>query len=210
MKSASDLLASVERHIGPVATPYRAALLAVDRTRFVRIVDRDRAYVDEPLPLDTPAGPHLATVSAPHVYALAFAALALSRGDDWLELGSGSGYGASLASEVVGPTGHVTSIEVDPLLAQISQENTIDRTNVAILVGDGLTRPDLVARHRKTWLTFAVREVPGALLAAIPEGGALLAPVGPPSVEQRFVRHVRRDGRIVAEDLGAVRFVAAR
>src|SRR5688572_24062323 len=83
------LIAQVEERIGPISPRYRDAILSVDRERYVREVDRGLAWIDDPLPLDTPYGTHVATISAPHVYVLAFDALGLVEGDSLLELGSG-------------------------------------------------------------------------------------------------------------------------
>jgi protein-L-isoaspartate(D-aspartate) O-methyltransferase len=207
------MVAQVEAHIGEIPAVYRDALLAVDRMPFVRPRDRDRAYVDEPLPLDTPHGSNMATVSAPHMYVLAFRALGLTKGDRLLELGSGSGYGAALASWIVGPEGAVTTVEVDPHLARTTLTTTARLPNVKVLHDDGLERPDLVARHDKVWLTFSVSQPPRALIDALHEGARLVAPVGIEASftdEQRFVRYTKQAGRVVEEDLGAVRFVPAR
>jgi protein-L-isoaspartate(D-aspartate) O-methyltransferase len=208
------MLAAVDERVGPARPAVRRALLAVDRARFVRPIDRARAFVDEPLPLDTPYGEGVATVSAPHVYVLGFQAVGLEEGDRLLELGSGSGYGAALASEVVGARGRVTTVEVDPHLASLAASNVAERSNVSVVHDDGLVRADLLAAHQKCWLTFSVDEVPHALLAALPRGGMLVAPVGVPGrphLDQRFLRYRREgDGRMVVDDLGAVRFVRAR
>jgi len=203
------LVATVAERIGGVAPRFRDALLSVDRARFVRAVDLASAWIDEPLPLDTPYGNQVATVSAPHAYVLGFDALDLSTGDRLLELGSGSGYGAALASHVVGTSGRVTTVEVDPYLARIALRLTADLPNVFPLHDDGLQRPDLIAQHDKCWLTFSVEAVPPSLLAAMREGSVLVAPVGS-TLEQRLARYVRRNGKIEADDLGAVRFVRAR
>ena len=203
------LVAIVERRIGRVAPLYREALLAVDRAAFVRDEDIERAWIDEPLPLDTPHGRGVATVSAPHMYVLGFDALSLSRGDQLLELGSGSGYGAALAAHVVGPSGAVTTVETDPHLARIALRTTAFLSNVHVLHDDGTRRGDLLRTHPKCWLTFSVREIPQNFLEELREGGVVVAPVGPPH-NQRLIRATRRDGSVHLEDLGAVRFVAAR
>lgn len=206
------LVATVEARIGPVEPLYRDALLAVDRASFVRPRDVASAWRDEPLPLDTPHGDHVATISAPHIYVLAFDALRLGPGDRLLELGSGSGYGAALAAHVVsagGARGRVTTVEADPHLARLALRCTALLPNVRVLHADGLRCRELVAEHDKTWLTFAVDEVPSPVLDAIPDRGIMVAPVGPPQ-DQRFLRWERTGGALERVDLGGVRFVQAR
>jgi protein-L-isoaspartate(D-aspartate) O-methyltransferase len=204
------LVAQIEQRIGPIPPRYRDALLAVDRALYVREVDRTAAWIDEPLPLDTPFGAQVATISAPHVYVLGFDALGLTEGDRLLELGSGSGYGAALAAKVVGAAGLVTTVEADPHLMRLSARLNAGLANVRTLHDDGLARADLLATHPKCWLTFSVEVPPIALLEGMREGGVLVAPVGPGVADQRFVRYRRRDGRVYEDDLGAVRFVRAR
>jgi len=203
------LISTVESRIGPMAPSYRNALLNVDRSCFVRPQDLSRAWTDEPLPLDTPHGRGVATVSAPHMYVLGFEALGLTQGDRLLELGSGSGYGAALASHVVGPTGFVTSVEADPHLARIALNTTARMPNVRVLHDDGLGRADLMVTHNKAWLTFGVESIPPALVEGLRDGGVLVAPVGP-TYDQRLLRYTRKAGEISIEDLGSVRFVTAR
>ena len=204
------LIDAVFARIGAVPARIRDALLEVDRSLFVRDVDRPRAWIDEPLPLDTPHGEHVATISAPHVYVLAFHALDLQRGDRLLELGSGSGYGAALAAHVVGPEGSVTTVEADPHLARNSARNLANVPNVTVVHDDGLGRPDLLATHGRCWLTFSIAHLPGVLLEALQEGAVLVAPVGSVGTDQRFLRYVRRGREVLMDDLGAVRFVPSR
>lgn len=203
------LLRVLERRVGAALEPYRDAILAVDRADFVRPEDRARAWIDDPLPLDTPHGSGVATISAPHMYVLGFDALGLTRGDRLLELGSGSGYGAALAAAVVGPGGLVTTVEADPHLARLTLQTTARIPNVRVLHDDGLRRRDLLETHPKCWLTFSVGALPPAFLEGIPEGGVLVAPVGPPA-DQRLLRYRRESGALRVDDLGAVRFVGAR
>lgn len=203
------LVHAVAERIGPIASPYRDALLTVDRARFVRREDLASAWIDEPLPLDTPHGRGVATISAPHMYVLGFDALGLAPGDRLLELGSGSGYGAALAAHVVGPDGFITTVETDPHLARIALATTAQIPNVAVLHDDGLRRGDLLDTHMKCWLTFSVGELPSSFASHIREGFVVVAPVGAPH-DQRLMRYSRRAGELLVEDLGAVRFVAAR
>lgn len=87
----------------------KAAMLKVPREEFIPPPYRDYAYLEVPLPL-----PGEATISCPHSYPLFYEALELGPGHRFLEVGTGSGYGAALACEVVGPAGLVVTVEIDP------------------------------------------------------------------------------------------------
>src|SRR5215510_13098886 len=129
-EAAETLAGTIEATLGPLEPALRAALLEVDREPFVRDVDRALAWHNVALPLDTaqaqPARPvpdlvrehgswlgaalqpefaaSGSTISQPLMYMLAFR---------FLELGTGTGYGAALAARVVGSSGRVTSVDVD-------------------------------------------------------------------------------------------------
>jgi protein-L-isoaspartate(D-aspartate) O-methyltransferase len=204
------MVAEIECRLGPVPDEYRRALMAVDRARFVRPEDVDRAYRDTPLALDTPYGDYVATISAPHMYVLQFEAVGLEAGDSFLELGTGSGYGAALAAAVVGPAGRVTSVEVDPHLVALARAIDGDLPNLTLVHDDGLGRADLAATHQKIALTFATDEPPYALIAAMRPSSVLVAPVGAYAEAQRLLRWRRNEGGHELDDLGPVRFVTAR
>lgn len=84
-------------------------MLNVRREDFIPPCYRDHAYEEIPLPLP---GERTA-ISCPHSYPLFYEPLGLSEGYRFLEVGVGSGYGTSLAREVVGPEGLVVAIDID-------------------------------------------------------------------------------------------------
>jgi protein-L-isoaspartate(D-aspartate) O-methyltransferase len=229
-----DLLVDeIEAHAGVLPEAHRRALLAVDRARYVREVDRAHAWRNMPLPLDTPHAAILpsvdaliaeygsyqaalssgaladvaATISAPAIYAAAFDLLGLQAGHRLLELGTGTGYGAALGAQIVGQAGCVTTVEVDPALVLRASELT-RADNVHLLHDDGLRRPDLVAAHDRICVTFAIERVPQPLLDALGDGSVLIAPVG--IVSQTMLRYRRVGGRLEVERTIPVRFIAAR
>jgi protein-L-isoaspartate(D-aspartate) O-methyltransferase len=202
-----ELVAAIEKQLGPFDPRHLSAVLEVPRERFVRSEDVEHSAEDVPLPLDDLG---LATISAPHAYLLSFRLLELAPGDALLELGSGTGYGAALAAYIVGSDGWIVTVEIDPELAARARATLALERNVAVVEGDAMSTGALSRRARKMVATFAVDELPGAWLDAIPEGGALVAPVGPRDRDQRLVRVVRDGGRLRVTEHGAVRYVTNR
>ena len=201
------LAASIEASMGPFEPLYLQAIRVVPRERFVRAADIARSSEDVPLPLDDTG---LATVSAPHAYLLSFRLLALAPTDRLVELGSGSGYGAALASFIVGARGHVLTIEIDPTLVERARSLLADHPGVDVVHGDAvLSTPLWTGGVRKVVCTFAVHEIPHAWLEALPDGGVLVAPVG--AQEAQELLRVQREGdALKITRHGGVRYVANR
>lgn len=187
------------------ATPIGQALVEVPRERFVRAEDVERSADDAPLALDEAGA---ATISAMHAYATSFAAVELGPGDTLADLGGGSGYGAALASALVGPTGRVVTVEIDPALCAAARENLADRANVEVVEASAHE----VARWRgarKVVAGFASRALPAAWIEALPVGGVLVAPVGEAAAQ--WLTRVRRTAEgVIEERLGAVAYVPDR
>jgi len=200
------LAASIQKQLGPFDPRHLRALLEVPRERFVRPDDVERSAEDTPLPLDDHG---LSTISAPHAYVLSFRLAELAPGDALVELGSGSGYGAALAAFIVGPEGSVVSFEIDETLARWAARTLADQPNVHVVQGDAEASAPRWGEARKIVCTFAVESLPDAWTAALPEGGRLVAPVGPRD-EQRLVLVRRESGSVVRSEHGAVRYVVNR
>ncbi len=60
-----------------------------------------------------------------------------TQGDHVLHIGCGVGYYTAIIAEVVGPTGHVIGIEIDPELASRAGENLACLDHVDVVHGDG-------------------------------------------------------------------------
>ena len=65
--------------------------------------------------------------------------LELRVGHSVLEIGAGTGYNAAILRELVGPTGRVVSVEIQPDVAEEARRN-LERAgygDVSVLTGDG-------------------------------------------------------------------------
>lgn len=166
-----------------------AAMRQVPREAFIPPLYRDYAYLEVPLPL-----PGKATISCPHSYPLFYEALELDRGHRFLEVGSGSGYGAALAWEVVGPAGLVVTIEIDPETLAFARDNlhNLGYQSVILIQADGSQGYPPLAPYDRICFTAAAPQVPPPLLGQLAVGGRLIGPVGKPRQFQNLVLMVRQ------------------
>lgn len=153
----------------------KSALLKVPREEFIPRLYRDYAYEEVPLPLPGVQS----TISCPHSYPLFYEPLGLKQGHRFLEIGTGSGYGAAVAREVVGAEGRVVSIEIDPVTQAFARQNLERRgyTDVVLVLGDGALGYPAMAPYDCLALTAACREFPAPLIAQLKPGGRAIAPV---------------------------------
>jgi len=153
----------------------RVAMLTVRREDFIPAAYRDHAYEEIPLPL--PGG--RATISCPHSYPLFYEPLGLGEGHRFLEVGVGSGYGTSLAREVVGREGLVVAIDIDATTLAFARTN-LERagyTDVVLVHGDGGLGVAEHAPYDRICVTAACPDVPRPLIDQLAVRGRLIAPV---------------------------------
>jgi protein-L-isoaspartate(D-aspartate) O-methyltransferase len=153
----------------------RRAMLIVRREDFIPPGYRDHAYEEIPLPLPG----ERATISCPHSYPLFYEPLGLGEGHRFLEVGVGSGYGTSLAREVIGPDGLVVAIDIDATTLAFARKN-LERagyTDVVLVHGDGgLGHPEH-APYDAICITAACPDVPPPLIEQLTPRGRLIAPI---------------------------------
>lgn len=157
---------------GPVA----AAMRSVPRHRFVPRGLERQAYADTPLPI----GPD-STISAPHMVALQLEWSELGPGQRVLELGCGSGYLLALAAQIVGPSGRVIGVEIEPEMAHRARE-VLDglglATRVRVERGDAVFGDPAGGVFDRIIVSFALPlPFPQAWRRQLQEGGLIVAPV---------------------------------
>lgn len=181
------------------------ALTEVPRERFVRGEDVADSAFDVALALDDEGR---ATISALHAYARSFDALGLGEGDSLVDLGGGSGYGAALAAHVVGPAGHVTSLEIDPALVARAKSLLEAEANVEVIEASA-HEVSRWAGARKVCCAFAIPSLPPSWADALAEGGVIVAPIGGEG-GQTLTRFEKIDGRLRQTRIGEVMYVPDR
>ncbi len=138
-------------------------------------------------------------------------ALQLTPGLSVLEVGAGSGYHAATIAEIIGPEGHVYTVEIVEDLVQSARANLekagyADR--VTLVLGDGsLGYPDR-APYDRVLLTAASPEIPNHLIDQLRIGGTMLAPIGGRFFPQELVSIKKKSlSEMERRELGGVAFV---
>jgi protein-L-isoaspartate(D-aspartate) O-methyltransferase len=185
----------------------RRALLKVRREQFIPPEYRDHAYEEIPLPLP---GSH-ATISCPHSYPLFYEPLGLDDGQRFLEVGTGSGYGAAVAREVVGPRGSVVTLEIDPVTHEFARRNLARAgyRDVVLVLGDGGLGYPPAAPYDRIAVTAACDPVPPPLFEQLKPDGRLIAPVQAGAV-QWLALFEKHDCGLARRELCEVLYMALR
>jgi protein-L-isoaspartate(D-aspartate) O-methyltransferase len=179
------------------------ALLDVPRELYVAESCRASAWDDRALPLAEGA-----TISQPTLVALMTAALEPQPGDTVLDVGTGSGYQAAVLGRLVR---RVFGLELRAALARRARTRLrADRgitASIELVIGDAWRGFPGRLRFDGIVVAAAVPRVPPALAEQLAPGGRLLAPVGPPGLQElvRLRRHA--DGSLAREALGGCAFV---
>ena len=184
---------------GRIGDKVLQAMTRVPREIFVPEEIRYRAYDDTPLPIGQGQ-----TISAPHMVAIMCDILDLQKGMTVLEVGGGSGYHAAVMAEIIGPEGHVYSVERVPELVSRARE-ALKRAgilNVTVVEGDGSNGLPEHAPYDRISVAATAPAVPEPLKEQLKVGGKLVIPVGVGYQELLLV--TRKNGFVVEEKMGVV------
>ena len=189
--------------------PIIKAMLKVAREDFVQEMYRDYAYLEVPLPVPGRS----ATISCPHSYPLFYEALELKRNDKMLEVGTGSGYGAALAREVIGKNGKVVTIEIDKETYEFARRN-LERSgykDILIVFGDGSLGYPSESPYNKICITASCPKIPDPLIQQLKPGGKLITPIGRLEIAQDLLLVKKgQDGALKINTIEKVLYVPLR
>ena len=102
--------------------------------RTTESADARHIYANVPVALDPSRN---LNNGQPGFLAVLIDALEVHRGEHVVHLGCGSGYYSAILGEMVGPSGHVTALEVDAGLAKWAKDNLADTKHVEVRHVDG-------------------------------------------------------------------------
>ncbi|MFD3996099.1 methyltransferase, FxLD system [Streptomyces sp. NPDC058583] len=187
---------------GHAHTPaVEAALRTVPRHRFVPDAPLTDAYANAPVNIkyDTD-GMSISCASQPSVVALMLDQLQAQPGERILELGAGTGYNAALIGHLVGPDGHVTTIDVDDDLVEGARAHLADAgfTNVEALTRDGAIGHAEGAPYDRVIATVGAHGIPHPWLEQVAPGGRIITPQRLIGSVSRSIVYEEHDGRWVS------------
>lgn len=191
-----ELVRSLGRH-GIREQRVLSAMAEIPRELFVPADLEDQAYVDRALPIGQGQ-----TVSQPWVVARMTELLDPRPEHHVLEIGTGSGYQASILGKLAGS---VISVERHAPLATQAEERlrALGIANVQVVHGDASAGYAAGAPYDRILVTAASPGIHPDLAAQLAPAGRIVAPVGTERVQELVVHH--QDGR--EEHHGGVQFV---
>ncbi len=159
--------------------PVAEAMSRTPRHCFVPDASPEEAYTDTVIVTHFEGDQPVSSCSQPAIIGIMLDQLALEPGHRILEIGAGTGYNAALMAELVGPTGSVTTIDVDPVIVSEARERlaAAGYPSVRVILGDGGFGYDPHAPYDRIILTVGTRDIPLAWYRQLRRGGRMVAPL---------------------------------
>jgi len=151
------------------------AFKQVNREDFMPEDIKQLSEVNEAMPIGSGQ-----TISQPLTVAFMLEELQPKKGDNILDIGSGSGWTTALLSYIVGKKGRVTAIEVIPELKEFGEKNAAEFVKKGIakfILGDGSLGYKEQAPYDKILVSASGSKVPSALKEQLKVGGRMVIPV---------------------------------
>jgi protein-L-isoaspartate(D-aspartate) O-methyltransferase len=176
-----------------------AAMMKVERHRFVPASYTGSAYDDSPLPIGEGQ-----TISQPFIVGYMTEVAQISPSEKVLEIGTGSGYQAAILGELAK---EVYTIEIVPSLAETARTTLkqLGYKNVSVKTGNGYLGWPEHAPFDAIVVTAAPDEVPQALVDQLAVNGTMVIPVG--TFYQQMMIINRTSEGVVERKTIPVRFV---
>jgi protein-L-isoaspartate(D-aspartate) O-methyltransferase len=156
-----------------------AAFQRVPRHEFIPLVPLEVAYADDVVLMKRDEdGVAISSVSQPSVVALMLEQAGIEPGHRVLEIGSG-GYNAALLSELVGPGGVVTTIDIDPEVIERARHGlaVTGYDEVRVALADGEFGSPRGAPYDRIVVTVTAWDIAPAWVEQLAEDGRIVVPL---------------------------------
>jgi len=177
MFTKEELITHLEKDVRVLQSSLiKDALQAIDRVDFIPEEHRAEAYADYALPIG-----YGQTISQPTTVVFMLELLSPQKGEQILDVGSGSGWTTALLSHIVGEAGSVIGVELVPELVVLGKKNIAKYNflNTEIMqTKEGTFGVSLKGPYDKILVSATARKVPETLLTQLKNGGIMVLPVG--------------------------------
>jgi protein-L-isoaspartate(D-aspartate) O-methyltransferase len=153
-------------------------------------------------------GSALSCASVPTVVAMQLDQLDVQPGNRILEIGAGTGYNAALLARLTGPTGTVTTVDIDEEVTAGARE-ALDKNGfpqVRVITRDGSLGAEEHAPYDRIILTVGAFDLPPAWWNQLAPGGRLVVPLRWRG-QTRSVAFVREGDRLRSDSVQLCGFV---
>lgn len=214
MKHSTKTLVDLLRAAGSLDDPImEAAFREVPREHFLPKLTPEEVYVDQAIVTkSTPSGIAVSSSSQPSMMLQMLKQLQLGPGHNVLEIGTGTGYNAAIMKHIVGPTGKVTTIEIDADIAQQAERNLqkAHALDVKVVNNDGAQGYAPRAAYDRIICTAGIWDVPKIWINQLKSRGILVTPIQMGGAQVSAAFHLGEDGTLFSEQNLPCRFVYLR
>ena len=190
----------------------QAAFASVPRHLFLPGVPPEEVYQDEAIVTKRDAaGVPVSSSSQPAIMAIMLDQLDLTPGHRVLEIGAGTGYNAALMKHIVGASGQVTSIDIDPEVAREAGGHlaAAGYQDVTVTAGDGAQGNAERAPYDRLIATVGVSDLAPAWLSQVTADAVIVVPLDVPGA-QLSVAFQREDGHWASRSIAPCGFMRMR
>jgi protein-L-isoaspartate(D-aspartate) O-methyltransferase len=176
------------------------AIGRVPRHEFVPSEIRQFSYINRPLPIGMDA-----TISQPFIVALMTDLVQIGSSSSVLEIGTGAGYQAAVASLMAA---RVATVEINERLEEAARERLarLGYANIVTRVGDGYYGWPDKGPFDAILVTTAPDLIPPPLLEQLAPGGRMVIPTGLPDSQNLMLVTRSHTGKITATEVLEVAF----
>ena len=157
-----------------------AAFRAVPRHLFVPSAPLDKVYRDEVIVTkQSQTGAPISSCEQPAIVAVMLEQLGLEPGQNVLEIGAGTGHVAALLAHIVGKAGRVTTMDIQPDVAEAAREHLAGAglSEVNVVCSDGGFGYAEAAPYDRIILTVGSSDIAPAWQEQLRVGGRLVLPL---------------------------------
>lgn len=187
------------------------ALRTVPRHLFLPAIPVEDAYSDNAIPTHEEDGVPVSSASQPAIVAIMLQQLSIEPGMRVLEVGAGTGYNAALLTELTGPTGNVTTVDIGEEIAAEARAHldVAGYSQVRVIAADGAVGWLENAPYDRIELTVGATDITPAWYEQLVEGGLITLPIWL-GISDASVALRKRDGALFSESLAPCGFMRLR